>query len=274
MGSFKVLALAGAAAVSMIPAALAADLPPMIQRPLPVMEDNFASGWYLRGDIGITSQKVDSLFNDLYSTAGTVTNLAKDFDSSPLFGVGLGYRFNDWLRFDVTGEYRSKASFRGLDVYTPEPNSPTGVGADDYFASKSETVVMANLYLDLGSWFQIRPFIGAGVGGAYNKISNFRDLNVPTGGIAYAEADGKWNFAWAVHAGVAYDVTPGFTVELAYRYLNLGDAQSGDLITYNGISTVVNPMYFRDIDSHDVKLGVRWMLHQPPRYPEPLMSKG
>lgn len=278
MGSFKVWALVGAAAMLTIPAAQAADLPPIIQRamPMPVVDD-FASGWYLRGDIGMSNQQVGSLYNILYDTPGvSVTNLAKSFDSAPIFGVGLGYRVNSWLRLDATGEYRGKAAFRGLDTYRPEPNSGTGVGVDDYYASKQEWVALANAYLDLGTWYGVTPFIGAGVGAAYNIISNFRDVNVATNGVAYGNTAGTWNLAWAVHAGLAYQITPAFTVELAYRYLNLGDAQSGDLITYNGVSNIDNPMVFRKIDSHDLRLGVRWMFNAPePMYgPPPLITKG
>jgi len=55
------------------------------------------------------------------------------------------------------------------------------------------------------------------------------------------------------------DVTEAFTVELAYRYLDLGDAESGDLCAYDDPTCGTdNPMEFNDITSHDVKLGVRY----------------
>ena len=69
--------------------------------------------------------------------------------------------------------------------------------------------------------------------------------------------------AWALHAGVAYKVTPNFTVELAYRYLDMGDGLTGDLRTFDGANGVNNPMTFKNITSHDLKLGVRWDLEQP-----------
>jgi opacity protein-like surface antigen len=280
MRKFKALALAGAAMFLSVPAALSADLPPLIHKaPPPVPVEEFG-GWYLRGDIGMSNQRVGELFNELYNTPGVVvTNLDKGFDSAPIYGFGVGYQFNSWFRADVTGEYRGKANFHGLDIYTPEPASGTGVGSDDYSGSKSEWVFMANAYVDLGTWWSLTPFVGAGIGAAYNTIHHFRDTNVPTGGVAYADSASKWNFAWALHAGVAYNVTPGLTIELAYRYLSLGDAQTGDVITYNGVSTIDNPMHFRDLTSHDIKLGVRWLLDQPvapppPDFGPPLVSKG
>jgi opacity protein-like surface antigen len=265
---YKMLALAGATAITST-AALAADLPP----PPPLAPPIVASGWYLRGDIGFSNQRVDKIFNVLENTAGSVTTLDKSFDAAPLFGFGVGYQWNNWLRFDVTGQYRGNANFHGLQVYTPEPASPTGVGVDDYHASKSEWLVLANAYIDLGTWWCVTPFIGAGVGASYNTISNLRDVNIATGGLAYAGDASKWDFAWALHAGLSYKVTPNFTVELAYSYTNLGDAQSGDLITYTGVSTINNPEQFHDLTSHDIKLGVRWLLAPEPAY-EPLMSRG
>lgn len=271
MGSAKLMATAGAATFLSLSSAFAADL--RLPPPPPIPE---FGGWYLRGDIGMSNQRVGHLFNVLYDTPGvTVTNVSKGFDSSPIVGFGVGYEFNSWFRSDITGEYRGKAAFRGLDTYTPEPNSGTGVGADDYYGSKSEWLVLANAYLDLGTWWSLTPFIGAGVGFSRNTIHDFRDVNVPTAGVAFGDDASKWSFAWALHAGVAYKVTPGFAVQLAYRYVDLGNARSGDLTTYNGISTVYNPMEFHGLTSHDIMLGVRWMLEpEPPYQPPPLVRKG
>src|SRR5947209_11637826 len=68
-------------------------------------------GWYLRGDIGMTNQKVGSLFNVLYNSPGTgVQAVGMGFDSAGLAGLGVGYQINPWLRADVTAEWRGKAN--------------------------------------------------------------------------------------------------------------------------------------------------------------------
>ena len=59
-------------------------------------------------------------------------------------------------------------------------------------------------------------------------------------------------------AGVGYEVSPSFTVELAYRYLNLGDGRTGTVYNYAGQCRSCEAMTFKNIDSHDVKLGLRW----------------
>jgi len=58
--------------------------------------------WYLRGDIGFTNQSVGSLFNSNYAGFDSVNNIDKSFDAAPLFGLGIGYTINHWLRVDVT----------------------------------------------------------------------------------------------------------------------------------------------------------------------------
>jgi opacity protein-like surface antigen len=256
MGSFKHYALAGILALAASTTAHAADLlsapPPMPYAPIPV---EVGGGWYLRGDIGMTNQNVDKL--SFGNTDASFEKLHYDFDSSPFVGVGIGYQFNNWIRGDVTGEYRGKSSFHGLE------RSKSLRDTDEYSATKEEWVGLANAYIDLGTWNGLTPFIGAGVGFAHNSIANFVDINTPKGGVAFAPEDSKTNLAWAVHAGVAYDVTPNFKVEVAYRYLNLGDAQTGVVRTYQGACTQCAGFKFKDIDSHDIKIGMRWMIGEP-----------
>jgi opacity protein-like surface antigen len=275
MRCVKSLVAAGAASLlsSMAFAADMAIAPPPMYGPAPV--EDFG-GWYLRGDIGFSNQKVDRLNNVL--DAGLTTSVQNlGFNTAGIFGLGVGYKFNNWLRADVTGEYRGNSQFFGTDNIT----YPGGVGADTYHATKSEWLVLANAYVDLGTWWCMTPFIGAGVGTARVSIANFTDQNLANNGgrpllpsVAYGDSTSKWNLAWALHAGVAYKVSPNFTVELAYRYLDMGDGLTGDLRTFDGTNNIVNPTTFKGLTSHDFKLGVRWQLDSPQVYAPPLVRKG
>jgi|SRR3974390_480764 len=242
-------------------AAQGADLP----LPPPPVIAAFPA-WYLRGDIGFSNQSVDSLYSDNYIGYASVVNTNKSFDAAPLFGLGIGYHFNNWLRFDVTGEYRGKANFHGLDIGAFPSGSPFGVGfaPDRYIGSKSEWTFLLNGYVDLGTWYNITPFVGAGIGYSRNTISDFGDVGIACQGSAAAcTADtnfatgSKWDFAWALHAGLAYEVSKNFTVELAYRYIDLGNAITGTGIAYDASRTFA-PFEFRHLTSHDVKFGVRF----------------
>ena len=275
MRSVKTLVAAGAATL-LSSAAFAADMaiapPPQMYAP-PVVED--FGGWYLRGDIGFSNQRVERLNNALdVTTTSSVQNLG--FNTAGIFGLGVGYKINNWFRADVTGEYRGNSQFFGTDRIT----FPGGVGTDTYHATKSEWVVLANAYVDLGTWWCVTPFIGAGIGGARVGIANFTDVGIANLGggalpsLAFGDNVSKWNMAWALHAGLAYKVTPNFTVELGYRYLDMGDGLTGDLRTFDGTNNLVNPTTFKNITSHDLKLGVRWNLESPQVYAPPLIRKG
>ncbi|MGD9839275.1 MAG: outer membrane protein [Afipia sp.] len=262
--------LAAGAATFISSAALAADLPPPPPMYIPPPVEDFG-GWYLRGDIGFSNQQVKRLDNALYYTPGTsVQNTGLGFDTAGIFGLGAGYRFNNWFRADVTGEYRGKSNFHGTDLVSFN-GTPSGV--NNYGGSKSEWLVLANVYADLGTWWCITPFVGVGIGGSRNTISSFTDTGITGGVPSFATAPGasQWNLAWAVHAGLAYKINPSLTLELAYRYVDLGDAMSGDIVAYDGTNAVYNPMHFKNLTSHDLKFGVRWAIDPVPAYAPPVM---
>lgn len=231
-------------------AAVAADL---IYEPEPIPE--IGASWYLRGDIGISHQRTDGIHNALYDLATSVDVREEEFDASWFAGLGIGYKINDNFRVDITGEYRGKSDFYGLDVIDG------GSTINEFITEKSEATFLVNAYWDITNWNGIVPFIGAGVGASYNKIHGLTDTNLadlPDGG-GYADSNGEWQFAWALHAGLGFEITKNLTLEVAYRYLHLGDAKSGDIIGNDGTNDINNPLEFDDLASHDIKVGLRYL---------------
>jgi opacity protein-like surface antigen len=286
MGSVKKLVLAGAAAFVMIPGAFAADLGPAMQ-PLPPVQAPVQefSGWYLRGDVGVGSQS----FSDF---AFTQTNQAfiwpaswridqRGIQDTAFVGFGVGYQWNSWLRFDATGEYRMSSKGKAIGSYTEF--CPGGRCFDVYDFDHQAAVFLANVYFDLGTWWCLTPFVGAGVGGARHNITNIHDVGfISNGTSAFGLADtdqDTWTFAWAVHAGLAYNVSNNLKLELAYRYLNMGSPDTA-IVNCNstGCAGTGGPRAFytlTDMQSHDLKLGVRWLFNEPtPVYQPPIMRKG
>ena len=285
MRSVKFL-VAAAAASLLSSGAFAADMaiaPAPMYGPPPVHE---FGGWYLRGDIGFSNQSVHHIaMADGRNAKLTSLQETTAFDTAGVFGLGVGYQFNSWLRGDIVGQYRGNSNFKGTDLITyPNGSGLVANGVDNYSASKSEWLVMANGYVDLGTWWCVTPFIGAGVGAARVTIANYTDNGANNNNGSYiggplnpsyagAASASKWNLAWALHTGLAYKVSPGLTLELAYSYINMGDGQTGPVTTFEGFTRGVS-MQFKDITSHDVKLGVRWNLDSAPVYSPPLIRKG
>lgn len=253
-------AVATVVAVSALPAA-AADVyvPPVYKDYVP--EEPAFGGWYLRGHIGMSNQRFKGLDYFRYDDpAIDVIWLDRGgFGSAPIFGGGVGYQFNDWLRTDVTAEYRGKATFTALDRIVDAGDPDTILGINDYRAKKSELLFLANVYADLGNFSGLTPYIGAGIGASRNTISGFNDSNILTSGGGYADRNSQWELAWALHAGVSYDVTERTAIDFGYSYTFLGDGQTGPGQNYDPSLTVPNDGWtFKDLQSHDLKLGFRY----------------
>ena len=196
-------------------------------------------------------------------------NVTYSFDGTAADGSALKYSFT--VKYD------------GKDY----PITGTGplagfVGTDSYTATKSELLFLANAYADLGTWWCVTPFVGAGIGTARVSVGNFTDTGdfintgLQTHSFNSAGQGSQWNFAWALHAGLAYKVSPGLTLELAYSYVNLGNGITGPTSSFDQVTNTTHaPFSYNNITSNDVKLGLRWELNTPPAYsPPPLVTKG
>jgi len=141
-------------------------------------------------------------------------------------------------------------------------------------------VFMANAYIDLGTWWCITPYIGGGVGGAFQRITGLTDVGHNadgTGGFGLTSGDsGAWGLAWNVQAGLTYNVTRNFKVDFNWRFLELGSPQSAVVFCQNTPACPGAFFTLRDLSSQDFRIGLRWMLTPeppPPVFPA-VVSKG
>src|SRR5262245_19232799 len=232
MGSVKSFVLAGAAVFVMVPGALAADLgapvPPPMLPPVQAPVEEFANGWYLRGDVGVGSQRFDDFAhtqtNSTFVWPASWRIDQRDIKDTAFVGFGVGYQWNNWLRVDVTGEYRTSSKGKVIGSYTEFCLG--GRCFDVFDFDHQASVFLANIYADLGTWWCLTPFVGVGIGGARHNISSMHDLGViADGSVGFGLADADkaaWTFAWAVHAGVAYNVSNNLKLEIVYRAISIG----------------------------------------------------
>ena len=181
------------------PAAHAADYSPP-----PIVQPEEYSGWYLRGFVGVgmtTGSTIEYQPDPANVGNGFVFDQHSMGDTA-FVGGGFGYEVNHWLRFDGTAEYRTRTQFNARGVYNPI----TGQG-DSYQGYMKSLVFLANAYADLGTWNCFTPFLGAGIGVAYNQVVDFVDMGIGTTGAGFGRNTAEWHLAWAVYAGVAYNVT-------------------------------------------------------------------
>ncbi len=128
MGQIRSIIIGLALVMGQTAGAAAADLGLPPPPPLEVAPCVGCAGpWYIRGFVGGANPHVDDISSELFQF-NDFQVFHKDIKSSPLVGGGVGYEFNRWLRFDVTGEYRGDATFFGQDKY---PGSDGFNRADD-----------------------------------------------------------------------------------------------------------------------------------------------
>ncbi len=262
--------IAAAAVTIASTAAHAADMPMPMQPPPQIVYQQApccdTGRWYLRGDVGVGVQTFSSFdhsqTNSAFVWPPSWQIVQKDIQDTAIFGFGIGYEWNSWFRFDVTGEYRTKAGFKATGSYTDFCGGATCF--DINTGNFSSAVFLANGYVDLGTWWCITPFIGAGIGGARNMISGVQDQGIigsnGTVGFGYTFSDStQWNLAWDVQAGLTYNVNDNLKIDLSWRFLDLGSPQTAVVHCQN---TAVCPGAFytlHEITSQDFRIGLRWL---------------
>lgn len=251
MGSLKTTMMAASAALlASAGAAAAADMampPPVIEAPevapAPV---EIGSGWYLRGDVGWDREKPAMA----YSSHPDIEFAHADASDSFLVGTGFGFKFNKFIRADATLDWRRK-DFEGAACVV-------GCGAWLYTNEKAEADVwtgLVNLYFDLGNWSGLTPYVGGGLGVAYVETGRHETWYPAGFNPVYTTVPGaeSWNFAAALMAGVAFEVTDGVKLDAGYRYLWLDKA-------YSDYDAVGNRFEYRNLAAHEFRVGLRYMI--------------
>lgn len=164
-------------------------------------------------------------------------------DPGPTVGLGgtLGYHLRPYglpLRAEVEYAYRHRLDF------DTEERTPTFIG---YKNDVSTNSVMFNLYYDLATSTAWRPYVGAGIGWARNSSDTQRG-NLSTGAVENREEDTD-NLAYSFQAGVRVAITRSWVGEIGYRYIDLGEIDSGTFTTGDRVTG-------DDYVSHDIVLGL------------------
>lgn len=212
------------------------------------------SGWYARVDMA------HSLANDgkgarVLGVGGEVGGgyLSESEDFSG--GAGIGYRFSDILRVDVTARYGS------YDVGgAADSEAFCGVGCRLDMAGRRDIVDLdANLYADLGTIMGVTPYVGAGIGASHISYESVA-ATLCGGGICSEATDiaGRdgWRASYSLMAGAAYALSNTILLDAGYRYTHTVDGDAfeagfpgGDLLVQD-----------KGADRHLVTVGLRFRL--------------
>lgn len=199
------------------------------------------SGYYARLDLGWAWAR------DAKATGPLVSGRIDDIGSSPVAGVGVGYRFNRHLRVDLTTGY---APGYDLDDRDRAGNS--------WKADIEAWTTLLNLYVEypLGDW---SPYLTAGAGVSRNKTGS-----VTRGPTALTlDGDTTTELAWQAGVGVGYALAANWTLDVGYRYLDAGSFKSGDRASNGTSGNAISG----DLRSHVALLGIRYSFGGPAPQP-------
>lgn len=248
-----------------------------------------AEGWYLRGDFGVNSPGGLSLSQpETTANGGDFTDASLSRTAS--IDLGVGYRFSPNLRLDGTFELRSASTLRGTsNVRILNSRGQTAADIYGYYDGQVESqVLLVNGYYDFDPWRGITPFVGASVGVARNTVtgltsSNDSTINIYSNVAPFALTNSindhstsssakksTYAFAWALTGGASVPITDRLTLEGSYRYLNLGTTATSSLLNCSCGSTG-QPLKLGTLDSHDLRLGMRWSLDDPAQRRAPVV---
>ena len=285
--SLKATLVAGAAlgalATTALPA-MAADLiePTIIEAPVIEKVKPFG-GWYLRADVGYSfndyrGDGFDMLGGAKANPNGGVGQPAiplfteRDLDDSFFVGVGLGGHLGQYLRADITADYYFDSEVQAaIDITGGCATAGDPSCVNGYSADLEAITVMANAYVDLGTYAGITPYVGAGIGFAHVEYGDVTETRcepplsgAPAGkscgstinptNVVFTdtfEGDSSLRLAWSLAAGASYDINHQFAIDGGYRYVRIAE---GELSRDAG---------FKDngIDMHQVRVGARVKLH-------------
>ena len=254
-----VLAAAGA-----LPAK-AADIyePAVIQTPIyqaPEVVPAAVSGWYLRGDVGYAwHQNFDGTYAiaDTGPTLLTASLFGESMRGSYTIGGGVGYKINHYLRTDLTLDWWGNGEFTGHTYGTCDFGGGAVACTSTDIASFSAWTLLANAYVDLGTYGRFTPYVGGGIGGSYVHWGTLENTACEDGNptnctTTWHGGEYNWRFAYAIMAGVSVDVSCALAADVGYKFQHIAKGAM--------FKTVANAGYGRDggITSHQVRAGLRY----------------
>ena len=183
-------------------------------------------------------------FEDSTTNPSRTPMLNETMDNGAVFDAGVGCAFGNGFRSDLVFSWRT-----AKDVHAdPEPQDPVS-------GELSSHSLMANIYYDIPLGMGITPYIGAGLGVVYHNLGDlrWRDVNGNNWTIAGNE---EVNIAWSLMAGAAYQVTDRITLDVGYRYMDMGNVSSQRYVL-DGAGIRDAGVEFNDVTSHEIKAGLR-----------------
>ena len=193
-----------------------------------------AQGFYLAPKFMMTVQNTGTV-----ERSGWLAGHGLDNYSQFTLGGAIAAGYDFWFSHMIPIRAELELALRGNSE-----TSDSGRWGSSKLTTNS-TTLLANVYYDFHNSTAFTPYVGAGVGLAFNYLGV--DVHDNARNLGYSCDDRSTNFAWQVGAGVAYSFNENMAIDAGYRYLDLGYTETKSY----GQSIGIRPY------NHEVMLGLR-----------------
>ncbi len=200
------------------------------------------AGYYVGGRVISAAHKANNMASSARPGIGAFVP-ERDKDRSVTGSLALGYEFGNGWRAE--GEY----AFPKTDTFVSGSTAfPASSNVNDIRSQR----LMANVYRDFAINDQWSVFASAGLGIARLKSEGWQ--GIPTRTYNAGRQD---NLAWSLGTGVAWKPLDRLTLELGYRYVDMGRAESG-WNAFTNARSLQDEMMRADVVSSEIHLGARY----------------
>lgn len=138
--------------------------------------------------------------------------------------IAVGYDFEKKSGVPI----RAELEYAGFSGAEAQKTLYDGYGSHKFKQNFNIQTLFVNAYWDIDTGTQLTPYLGAGLGvgfintklrysGAYDQLIE---------GSASTGSKNVTNFAWNVGAGLGYDITDNWTLDVGYRFVGLGSVKT------------------------------------------------
>ena len=162
-----------------------------------------AQSWYVKGFGGATFPQDDD-FEINVRGGGGAGDTGLSYDTGYVLGIAGGYMFTPSIAFEI--EY----AYRNADAKFDD-------GGPDVTTASNAWMANAIYYMTpLGPTGQWQPYVGGGLG-----VADLNVEDVPS--VDGGDFDSDYNFAYQLIGGVAYNVSPQWTINGEVRFFGIND---------------------------------------------------
>ncbi|PVB60458.1 outer membrane beta-barrel protein [Labrenzia sp. 011] len=216
-----------------------------------IADDSFLSGFYVKGEAGasIGGSAGKITFEDQLGTTARTKDTTLGLGGA--FGVGLGTQVTDKLRAELMFNYRTGHQW---------DTSLVNYSSERFEADVSSYSLMAAGIFDIYTFrmgtIEVTPNITGMAGIAINQTGDFT-ATAPGDPNVVWNGDTSTNFAWGLGAGTGIKLSEKTTLDLAYRYVDLGTFKSATKLT-SGVSGNLKKRVEGDYTTNELMLGLRY----------------